>query len=99
MPRRLGSRLLIEAFVIAAVAAVLGVLDHTGTVELSSLQKILAIFGTWALVVLADWASTRERQADTAPVVQPPEAAEPFASVAASVPAHFLVVPGPELVP
>jgi hypothetical protein len=95
VPRRLGSRLLIEGFVIAAVAVVLGVLDHTGTVDLSSVEKIIAIFGTWALVVLADWATTRERPTVVTPVVLPPAPTEPFAAVAAGVPAP-VVVPEPE---
>ena len=52
---------------------VLGVLDHTGTLDLSSVQKIVAIFGTWALVVVADWATTRERP-DHAPAEEAIEA-------------------------
>ena len=80
---------------IAAVAVVLGVLDHTGTVDLSSLQKILAIFGTWALVVLADWATTRERPI-AAPAEQPAAPVEPLEAVAAGVPAPVVMAPEPE---
>ena len=61
MPRRLGSRLLVEAVVIAAVAVILGVLDHTGAIDLSATQQIAAILGASALVVLAGWAAMRER--------------------------------------
>jgi outer membrane biosynthesis protein TonB len=98
VPRRLGSRLLIEGFVIAAVAVILGVLDHTGAIDLSSAEKIVAIFGTWALVVLADWATTRERTSSIPPAVQPPAPPEPMVAVAAGVPAP-VVVPEPKPVP
>jgi outer membrane biosynthesis protein TonB len=77
--------------VIAAVAVVLGVLDHQGTVDLSSAEKIAAIFGAWFLVVVADWATTRDRGdarvagAAAAPVEAAP-VVESIAPVAAGVP-------------
>ncbi len=99
MPRRLGSRVLIEALVIVAVAVVVSGLDHTGTVDLSRLQKIVAIFGTWELVVLVHLATTRQRPDAAAPAAQPPAPAEPDAVASAAVASPIVAVREPESVP
>lgn len=96
MPSRLGSRFLIEALVIVAVAVVVSGLDHTGAVDLSRLQKIVAIFGTWELIVLVHLATTRQRPEAAAPAAQLLAPAEPVAVVAAAVPLPIVAVQEPE---